>query len=149
MTATAHALIGTLIAAKIQDPMLAAPLALASHFVADIIPHWDTATHRKRKEQSLFFAESLVDVVLGFFLSFLLIVFLFPTTNLFYAFIIIIIAQSPDWLMAPYVFFKNKFPLFRYAYKLQHSCNKRLDKPWGIVTQVVVVFLLVLFATIL
>ena len=49
MTATTHALIGTIIAAKIGNPALAIPIAIASHIAADAIPHWDTATNRKKK----------------------------------------------------------------------------------------------------
>lgn len=39
MTATAHAIIGTVIAAKVGNPVLAVPIALASHIIADAIPH--------------------------------------------------------------------------------------------------------------
>jgi hypothetical protein len=36
MTATGHALIGTVIAAKIGNYALAIPIALGSHFLADV-----------------------------------------------------------------------------------------------------------------
>ena len=79
MTATGHAIIGTVIAAKVADPGLAIPLAIASHFVADAIPHWDIATNRKEKTRGTLILEAFSDVLLGFVLSFLILVFLFPT----------------------------------------------------------------------
>ena len=49
MTATGHAIIGTVIAVKIGNPALAVPLAIASHIAADAFPHWDEGTNSKKK----------------------------------------------------------------------------------------------------
>lgn len=40
MTATNHALTGTVIGLVIGEPLIALPVALASHFVCDAIPHF-------------------------------------------------------------------------------------------------------------
>lgn len=145
MTATGHALIGTVIAAKIGNPAIAAPLALASHFLADAFPHWDTGTHGREKTREKFILESFMDVILGFSLSYLLIVFVFPETNIVYAFTMIILAQLPDWLTAPYLFF-NKRGVFHAVYKLQKVFDNRLDKPWGFINQVAVIASLIALA---
>lgn len=138
MTATSHALIGTVIAAKIGNPALAIPLALASHVVCDMIPHWDTAVGSIHgKPMKKIFTDTLIDISLGFILSYLLITLVFPHTNLLYALLIIIFAQLPDWLMAPYYFLKIKF--FEFGYNFGKATNRDLDKPWGIVTQIVTV----------
>lgn len=42
MTATNHALTGALIATVVGQPLLAIPLAFASHFACDVIPHFGT-----------------------------------------------------------------------------------------------------------
>lgn len=147
MTATGHAVIGTVIAAKVGNPALAIPLALVSHIVADFIPHWDTATNRDKKGMQRVFYESVVDVLLSFFLSFLLLFFLFPKTNIPYAFLIILAAQSFDWLLAPYYFFGVK--AFKWAYDLSKKFNRELDKPWGIINQVAILILLVVVAKVL
>src|SRR3989344_6628753 len=143
MTATGHAIIGTVIAAKIADPVLAAPLALASHFLADALPHWDTGYHREQKSKRKFFIQSVADVAIGFAASYALIVAFFPQTNLAYAFFMILVAQGPDWLTAPYLFFDMKFPPFSWAYRLQKAFDNPLGAPWGIVNQVVTVILIV------
>ena|ERR1035437_6316323 len=145
MTATGHALIGTVIAAKIGNPALAVPIALASHFAADALPHWDTGYHRTHKSKSKFFIQSAVDVILGFVLSYLLIHLFFPSTNLSYAFFIILMAQLPDWLTAPYLFFDIKFP-FYWIYKLQKYFDKSLGMPWGVINQVAAVIFIIALA---
>jgi hypothetical protein len=148
MTATGHALIGTVIAAKIGNPALAIPIALGSHFLADALPHWDTAYNRRQKSRFKFFMESLIDLVLSFVLAYGLIVLLFPATNIPYAFIIIIFSQLPDWLTAPYLFFKLNFPPFSSMYNLQKKFDAHLGPPWGVINQVVVVVGLIILAKI-
>lgn len=78
---------------------------------------------------------------------FLLVTFIFPQTNLIYAFIIVIAAQGFDWASAPYGFLGIKNPpVFYWFYKLQKKFDNRLDKPWGIIGQVAVLIALVLIA---
>lgn len=146
MTATGHALLGTMIAAKIGNPALAIPIAIASHIVTDTIPHWDTATNAKEKSRKRVFIEAVADVVLGFILSYLLLSVFFPTTNLSYAFLIIISTQSFDWLTGPYYFFNIK--LFKVFYKFQKIFDNNLDAPWGIVSQSIIVILAFILAKI-
>lgn len=145
MTATGHALIGTVIAAKIGNPTLAIPIAIASHFLADALPHWDTGTNKKTKTKRAFLFESAFDVLFGFVLSWLLIVWIFPATNLSYAFLMIIMAQLPDWLTAPYLFFNMKFFPFSNAYHFQKKFDTTLGLPWGFINQVAVILALIFF----
>ncbi|MEX2013004.1 MAG: hypothetical protein WD967_01220 [Candidatus Levyibacteriota bacterium] len=149
MTATGHAIIGTVIAAKFANPMLAIPLAILSHVIADTIPHWDMATSGKEKGKQKVLRDAALDVVAGFLISFLIIYFLFPYVDLAYAFVIIIAAQSLDWVMAPYYFWKIKFPLFVWAYKFQKKIEHRLSKPWGVINQLLILILLVALAKLL
>lgn len=146
MTATAHAIIGALIAARIPEPYIAIPLAIASHIAADIIPHWDTATNVKTKGKSRVIVETIYDIALGFFLSFLLIAYFFPATSLMYVILMILVSQSLDWLTAPYYFWNIKFPAFRFAYYFQKKFDNSLDAPWGIVIQIIILLLLIVLA---
>jgi hypothetical protein len=143
MTATGHALIGTVIAAKIGNPALAIPIAIASHFLADALPHWDTGYHRKTKSKRKFVIESALDVLVGFALSYTVIHVFFPATNLSYAFLIVIMAQLPDWLTAPYLFLDMKFAPFCWIYNLQKKFDTTKDLPWGFINQAVVVVALI------
>lgn len=146
MTATGHALVGTVIAAKVGNPALAIPVALASHFLCDALPHWDTGYAREKKSKARFVTESAIDVLLGFVLAYLLIVLFFPSTSLFYAFLIIIVAQLPDWLTAPYLFLDWNFPPFTWIYECQKKFDSSIGLPWGAINQVVAVVALVFLA---
>ncbi len=48
MTATSHSLTGAVIALAIKQPLLAIPLALLSHFICDMIPHFDSGASNQK-----------------------------------------------------------------------------------------------------
>lgn len=144
MTATGHALVGALIATRVSNPLLAIPLAIASHILADLMPHWDAGTHRKKKTRRRLFWEALSDVLIGFILVFLFIIFFAKNTNPFYILAIVLVSQGLDWVTAPYFFLHMKYPPFSWAYRLQTKINHPLDKPWGIITQIAFVLLVFL-----
>lgn len=145
MTATAHALIGASLATTILNPVIGIPVAIASHFVADLIPHWDAGTNHRSKSTLRLKVEAVFDVLLGF----ALVLILFKTQTFqhpVYMFSMVIAAQLPDWLAAPDYMFNFKFPPFSWMQKIGHETNTRMQLPWGLVTQVVTVGLLVYFA---
>ncbi|RJQ37278.1 hypothetical protein C4559_03855 [Candidatus Microgenomates bacterium] len=148
MTATGHAILGTIIAAKVGNPALAIPIALASHVAADLFPHWDVGTNASKKKIKNLWICASIDVLLGFLISFSILFFLFPQTDLFYAFLIIIVSQSFDWITAPYYFLKLNIPPFSWMYKLQKTFDNPLDKPWGIINQAGILFLITALAKI-
>ena len=143
MTATAHALIGASLAVKITNPLLGIPLAIGSHFVADLIPHWDAGTNHRQKSALRLKLEATLDVLLGFALVFIL----FRTQTLanpVYVFSMVIAAQLPDWLEAPSWMFGLKVPPFSWIDWLGHKLQSRMQLPWGLVTQIVIVGALIL-----
>ncbi len=146
MTATGHAIIGTVIAVKIGNPALAVPLALASHIAADAFPHWDEGTNGKKKSKERLIKEAIFDVLLGFAISYLIIFVLFPQTSLLYVLLMILVAQSLDWVTAPYYFFGIK--PFKPFYNFQKLFDNELRAPWGIINQVVILVLIVIAAKI-
>ena len=143
MTATAHALIGASLAVKFANPLLGIPLAIASHFIADLIPHWDAGTNRRKKSLNRLREEAAADVLLGFALVFLIFRnFVDPI----YLFSMVIAAQLPDWLETPSSKFGIKIPPFTWVEALGHKLQSRRQLPWGLVTQVVVVGALLIYA---
>ncbi len=150
MTATGHALIGTLIAAKVSNPVFAVLLSFASHFAGDILPHWDSGTHSRSKTRARIRTEAAFDVIIGFILSFAAYSLLLKQNNFGLLIISILAAQAPDWLSAPAFMFNIHIPILEQIYQIQRKLNVKLDKPWGIVTQVVAIVILywVLFVVI-
>lgn len=141
MTATAHALIGASLAVKVVNPAIGIPLAIISHFVADLIPHWDEGTNHRQKSMTRIRLEATADVLLGFVLVFLLFR---NFTDPIYLFAMVIAAQLPDWLEAPSAWFNIKIPPFSWMDWLGHKLQSRLALPWGLVTQIVVVGIMLL-----
>ena len=141
MTATAHALIGASIAVKVVNPILGIPLAIISHFIADLIPHWDAGTNHRQKSLMRLRVEAALDVLLGFALVYLIFRNLVDPR---YLFVMVIAAQLPDWLEAPSFMFNINVPPFSWLDWLGHKIQSRLALPWGLVTQIVVVGLLII-----
>lgn len=50
MLETPHVAVGTAIATKIPNPLVAIPLSLVSHFVLDKIPHWNPHTYTETEK---------------------------------------------------------------------------------------------------
>ncbi|MDP3941565.1 MAG: hypothetical protein Q8Q49_04635 [bacterium] len=149
MTATGHAVIGTVIAAKIGNPYLAIPLALLSHIAADAFPHWDTATNRKKKSKAKLLSDTFLDVALSLTVPIFLGPFLNPSINFVYTYIIVFFAQFFDWISAPYPLLNIRFAPIRLMYNFQLRFDNRLDKPWGIIGQAAVLIMLIVFAKII
>jgi len=140
MTATAHALIGASIASKVVNPIFGIPLAIISHFAADLVPHWDAGTNHKQKSLTRLKLEAAADVLVGFALVFLIFR---SSVEPVYLFTMVIAAQLPDWLEAPSWMFGFKIPPFSWLDYLGHKLQSRMQLPWGLVTQVVIVGMLV------
>ncbi len=74
MTATNHMLAGAVMATAIQRPLLVVPLAMASHFVLDIFPHFGVNEHDQtiRNKHPLFVYILITDTALAITLLVLL-----------------------------------------------------------------------------
>lgn len=147
MLATSHALLGAALVKTLPDPQISFPLAILSHFILDLIPHWDLATglnnrnhYDIKKRQTLqIIPWAVLDVVFG--LS--LVLFLFkdlPPSLLLGA---VFFAQLPDWLEAPYFLLGIRFPPSVVIKKFQGLCHAKLALPWGILTQLLIVLPLI------
>lgn len=116
-----HAVVGAAIAAKVGNPALALPLAFASHFVLDMLPHWNPhlntefKKHGKigRKTFIFILADSVLALAAGLFIAYSA----FPDINR--AMIILLggfFGVLPDLVEAPYYFLGVKHPFFTKYY---------------------------------
>jgi hypothetical protein len=136
MTATAHALVGGAIAASVQNPALGVTLAVASHPLLDLIPHWDFGKGWRDKNKLNFLAEGVFDLLLGLILSY----YLFGRNiELSYFLLVVFASLILDLLMVPYWFLKWRFPPFSWAYKFGSKLNGSAKLPWGILNQALAV----------
>lgn len=97
MRAINHALTGTLIGLLIEQPAAAVPIALASHFVCDAIPHHGGGKSEKSRNSGLSFEHLLIiDTVLCVVL--VIILALTRPENWILAAACAFVAASPDFL---------------------------------------------------
>lgn len=142
MTSTGHALIGALLAAKFNNPYLAIGFSFLSHYPSDILPHWDVGTHLGKKTSRRRLMEGSIDIGIGLILSIILYSYLSLENNYFLLLLCIFSAQLPDWISAPVTVFKMNISVIKRLDNFSDQFHNKLDKPWGIVTQVGVLILL-------
>ncbi|MBI3888066.1 hypothetical protein HY310_03295 [Candidatus Microgenomates bacterium] len=151
MTLTAHSLIAAAIVSKVTNPVVGLPLVLLSHFVVDKVPHWDIMTNKKKTTKQIVIG-TFCDIAIGFICA-AIFFYLTPRLNGVYFFSGVILSQFPDFFEAPHVILHWNVPGSALDYKLQKwihdvGFDARLDGFWGIFSQIVVVSLFLLWATI-
>ena len=138
-----HVLVGVAIASKVGNPALSLPLALASHFVMDLIPHWNPPIYREIKElgrlkpntTTFIFLDSFAALLIGSFIA------LQSLPDLSRAVIILLggfFAVLPDLLEAPYYLMNVTHPLITRLVEFEHALQARAPLIPGILTQVAV-----------
>lgn len=138
-----HTLVGTAIAIKIGNPALALPLALASHFVLDLLPHWNPHLNKEIKEYGkittrtkvVVAADVVVSLISGLYIA---SQFLPDTTR---AAIIVagaFLAVLPDTVEGPYFFFGWKNRWITGLIRLQSKLQFNVPLIPGIISQVLV-----------
>lgn len=144
MTATAHALVGGVIAATTKDPVLGATLSLMSHPLLDMIPHWDFGWGWRKKSKLILLCEATGDLAGGLLLAYL---FFGQNIELWYFSLCVFLALSFDFLEVPYWFFGWRFFPFSVLHNFQSKIQGKAQLPWGVINQVIVVSLIIFIFT--
>ncbi|MCX6783671.1 MAG: hypothetical protein NT141_01175 [candidate division WWE3 bacterium] len=135
MLLTFHTLAGAAIASQVQSPLVAWPLAFTSHFVLDLMPHWDFFTNGVRLDKLVKTAIA-GDVILSFLIG---IIFAVKTPgNAFNILGACFLACLPDILEAPHFFMKHEPWWTKLDLKIQHRFHHKLKLPWGLFLPVVI-----------
>ncbi len=143
MLAASHAVAGAIIASQISDPLIAYSVALISHPLLDLFPHWDLNTRHTHETKFRIIWTSLLDAGIGFSIGLLLFG---SSVNIVTLLLCMFIAQLPDWIEAPRHIFEWNFPPFSTIKKLQHFWHTKLCWPWGLIPQISLVILAILIA---
>jgi len=147
MLSITHGATGALIASKIPNPVISIPLILLSHYAEDRVPHWDVGqglSDWKKSRKSAFFHELFFD----FPLSILFIYIFFQIGHPFdwRVWLGWFVALLPDFLEFPYLFLDIKFtPLKQLAALHKRSHHSTSNKFWGLLPQILVILLVILF----
>jgi len=145
MTTANHVLVSSTIALAINQPVLALPIAFASHFALDGLPHfgYEGANYGTTFKHKMMYLALALDI-LG-------IIIVVSTFN-FSAGIILLCAAAavlPD-LEHPYRYFlyerKGKVPPDTRLTKFHHDLQ-RFERPWGIYVEVAFFLVVLLIAS--
>jgi hypothetical protein len=136
VTASNHVVTGALIATAVTQPAAAIPLALASHFVLDALPHYGDTNKSSWLNRNFKYILG-VDLLLASI--FLLGLVIAQPASWFLLAVCGVVAVSPDLLWLPYFLADLKHE------QKEHSKLAKLlkwiqwgERPWGIYLEVVV-----------
>lgn len=144
MLETPHVFVGAAIASKIPNPFIAIPLAFASHFVLEIVPHWnphlnsETQKYGKVTKEStlVVIADSSLALISGSFIAYQAL----PDTGHAITILLACFASIlPDLVEAPYFFLKMRNKLVKKWIGLQKSIQSDTSFFAGFLTQFIVI----------
>jgi len=144
MLLTPHTIVGITIGASVENPFLAFPLSIASHFAGDLFPHWDFFSNTKKDQRLSGWRPIAVmlDLMLALSLGLAAVLYsLWVLHNTFLAariFACGVGSVLPDALELPYIY-TNKDPL-GFLTRIQRKLQVQAPLPWGILSQLGVIF---------
>jgi len=147
-----HTVVGATIATKIPNPLISLPLAFLSHFLLDLIPHWNPSLYSETKkfgkptQRSTQFV--VLDTILSLGVGFFIASRALPNIN--QAIIIVLACFTSvvaDVVEGFYFFLGIRTKFLENFIKFQHRYQGKAPIIPGIIIQVVVIFVSFLLIT--
>lgn len=144
MLETPHVAVGVALATKFPNPWISLPLALASHFVLDKVPHWNPHTYTETKKLGRPSNQTILITALDASVALAVGLFFAKSALPNQTLALTIIGASffsvlPDVSKYPFFLFKN---LRKGKYKKWVDWERTLQVDttpfWGLLTQVLV-----------
>lgn len=141
MTITNHVLAGSIIGLTVANPVLAVFLALASHFIMDILPHFGYAGRGGYTEVLRHRLSYIVAVCTA--ITTVLVVILLAANGKWFALLTGLVAASPDaigiynWL-AYEKYGRQAKGLLRLVHVRFHRAIQWCERPWGVIIEAAV-----------
>ncbi|MCX6704414.1 MAG: hypothetical protein NTZ07_03120 [Candidatus Woesebacteria bacterium] len=144
MLETPHVFIGAAIAAKIPNPFIAIPLAFASHFVMEMVPHWNPHLNSEtekygaptRRSTVITAIDSTLALASGSFMAYQAL------PNVGHAVLILacsFAAVLPDVMEGPYFFLRLRTTWIKKWIAFQKSIQSDTTVFWGLLTQLLTI----------
>ena len=141
-----HTIVGATIATKIPNPLISLPLAFFSHFLLDLIPHWNPSLYSETKkfgkptQKSTQFV--ILDIILSLGAGFFIASRALPNTT--WAIIIVLTCFASvvaDVIEGFYFFLGIRTKFLENLIEFQHRYQRRVPVVPGIVVQIVIILL--------
>lgn len=136
MLETPHVAVGMAIATTIPNPLISIPLALTSHFLLDMTPHWNPHLNTETKKYGHLTNRTLLIIGLDLACATLLTIYFGRGNNLFY--LCALASILPDLIEAPYFLIGTRNKFLKFWIKFQKSIQVDANLFWGLLTQILV-----------
>jgi hypothetical protein len=141
MLETPHVAIGAAIATKIPNPFIAIPLAFASHFILEAVPHWNPHIISETKKYGAPTKRSVIiiaiDVALALITGSVIAWQAMPdrghALTIFFASFASVL---PDLIESPYFFLKMRNRFLKVWLNFHKSLQSSATPLWGLTTQI-------------
>lgn len=137
-----HTLIGAAIAVAIPNPAIALPLALASHFATDYIPHWNPHINTELKAAGKISIRSKTIILIDAGAALMLGTYIAATRGNFVIIMLAcFLAVLPDVAEIPYYFLGIKVNWIEKLIIWQRNHQWNVRPVFGIMFQILVILL--------
>lgn len=141
MLETPHVVLGAVIAKMIPNPLISVPLSFTSHFVLDMVPHWNPHLNTEIKKFGKLTNKTLIIIAVDLFISVLAIIFLTSKAlpnqqQALNVFLSMSFSILPDVVEGPYFLFGYRNKFLNIWMKFQKSIQTDANLFWGLLTQV-------------
>lgn len=135
MTATNHAATGAVIALAVQQPFIVIPLALASHFALDVLPHHGLPFDKRPLHQSIS-RDKVVDMIMLPITGVMLL--LLAGAAWWLVLLAMVISISPDFVWVYRYFSEKKGEVQNHnRFTHWHSKLQWAERPWGWIVELI------------
>lgn len=149
MLESMHALTGGVIAYKIQNPIISLLLAFLSHFIIDLLPHWNPSLHKEKKKLGYIGNKTkviiFIDCAIGLFLGLWLALKKLPDYSQTAVVLLgCLMAILPDLVEAPYYLLNKKSRKLKWLRDFQGKHQFNVSFLPGIIYQIIFITVLLL-----
>lgn len=139
-----HAAVGAAIVTKIPNPLVSIPLAIASHFVLDMIPHWNPHFFTETQKNGHPSKKSTQFAIAEFGIALAVLTVISITVGPL-AFIGGFAAMLPDLLKIPYFFLKKRTGVSKKYVLWERSIQNDTKPIPGLINQGTIVLAAILW----
>lgn len=137
MLETPHVALGVAIAVAIPNPLISIPLAFASHFALDMVPHWNPHINTEMKKYGKLTNPTLFIIAVDLALALILTIFIGETNP--YIYLASVMSILPDIAEGPYFLFGWRNKYLDIILRFQRSIQANANIFWGLITQILVI----------
>ncbi|EKE05866.1 MAG: hypothetical protein ACD_19C00176G0088 [uncultured bacterium] len=137
MLETPHVALGMAIAVAVPNPLISIPLAFASHFLLDTVPHWNPHINTEMKKYGKLTNRTLRIIGIDIVLAIILTIFVAKTNP--YVYLASFMSILPDVAEGPYFLWGWRNKHLDAILRFQRSIQSNANVFWGLFTQILVV----------